>query len=67
MGSCPLLEKYGREIVAGTLNGCHPVAVGLFIRDIAAVLGEEMNSAAKLAVPLTAEVEKGFTWYDAKG
>lgn len=32
-----------------------------------AVLGEEMNSAAKLAVPLTAEVEKGFTWYDAKG
>ncbi|MCI5903726.1 MAG: DNA polymerase I [Oscillospiraceae bacterium] len=33
----------------------------------AAVLGEEMNSAAKLAVPLTAEVEKGFTWYDAKG
>lgn len=33
----------------------------------AAVLGEEMNSAARLDVPLTAEVEKGFTWYDAKG
>lgn len=33
----------------------------------AAVLGEEMNSAATLEVPLTADVEKGFTWYDAKG
>ena len=33
----------------------------------AAVLGEEMRLAAALDVPLTADVEKGFTWYDAKG
>ncbi|MBQ8825560.1 MAG: DNA polymerase I [Oscillospiraceae bacterium] len=33
----------------------------------AVVLGEEMRSAAVLEVPLTADVEKGFTWYDAKG
>lgn len=33
----------------------------------AAVLGEEMRAAAALDVPLTADVEKGFTWYDAKG
>lgn len=32
----------------------------------AAVLGEEMNSAASLSVPLTADVGKGFTWYEAK-
>ncbi len=32
----------------------------------AAVLGEEMRGAAELAVPLTADVEKGFTWYEAK-
>ncbi len=33
----------------------------------AAVLGEEMRSAASLDVPLTADVEKGKTWYEAKG
>ena len=33
----------------------------------AAVLGEEMRGAAKLDVPLTADVSKGKTWYDAKG
>lgn len=32
-----------------------------------AVLGEEMRSAAKLDIPLTADVSKGRTWYDAKG
>ncbi len=32
----------------------------------AAVLGEEMRSAASLEVPLTADVEKGKTWYEAK-
>lgn len=32
-----------------------------------AVLGEEMRSAAKLDIPLTADVAKGRTWYDAKG
>ena len=32
----------------------------------AAVLGEEMRSAARLDVPLTADVSKGKTWYDAK-
>ena len=33
----------------------------------AAVLGEEMRNAAVLSVPLIADVEKGHTWYDAKG
>lgn len=33
----------------------------------AAVLGEEMRGAAALDVPLTADVSKGKTWYDAKG
>jgi DNA polymerase-1 len=33
----------------------------------AAVLSEEMNNAVKLDVPLTADVEKGHSWYDAKG
>ena len=33
----------------------------------AAVLGEEMRSAAAPDVPLTADVQKGHTWYDAKG
>ena len=32
----------------------------------AAVLGEEMRSAAKLDIPLTADVAKGKTWYEAK-
>jgi DNA polymerase-1 len=33
----------------------------------AEVLSEEMNKAADLAVPLTADVHKGFTWFEAKG
>lgn len=33
----------------------------------AAVLGEEMRGATALDVPLTADVSKGKTWYDAKG
>lgn len=33
----------------------------------AAVLGEEMQNAAVLDVPLTADVGKGKTWYEAKG
>lgn len=33
----------------------------------AVVLGEEMRSAARLSVPLIADVERGKTWYDAKG
>ena len=33
----------------------------------AAVLGEEMRNAVKLDIPLTADVSKGKTWYDAKG
>ncbi len=32
-----------------------------------AVLGEEMRNAVKLDIPLTADVSKGKTWYDAKG
>ena len=32
----------------------------------AKILKEEMEGAAKLSVPLTAEVNKGKTWYDAK-
>ena len=33
----------------------------------AAVLHEEMLHAAELSVPLTADVNRGETWYDAKG
>lgn len=33
----------------------------------AAVLGEEMRGAAQLSVPLTADVNAGRTWYEAKG
>ncbi len=33
----------------------------------AAVLKEEMENAAKLRVPLTADTHSGKTWYDAKG
>ena len=33
----------------------------------AAILGEEMEHAADLAVRLTAEVNRGRTWYEAKG
>ncbi len=33
----------------------------------AEILSEEMTGAASLAVPLVAEVQKGRTWYDAKG
>jgi len=32
----------------------------------AAVLGEEMRGAVKLDIPLTADVAKGKTWYEAK-
>ena len=32
----------------------------------AKVLSEEMQNAAKLAVPLTADVNTGKSWYDAK-
>ncbi|MDR1564662.1 MAG: DNA polymerase I [Oscillospiraceae bacterium] len=31
------------------------------------ILSQEMQNAAKLAVPLLAEVHEGRTWYDAKG
>ena len=31
------------------------------------ILHEEMLNVAKLAVPLTADVKRGATWYDAKG
>lgn len=33
----------------------------------AAILGEEMRGAASLSVPLSADVNSGETWYDAKG
>jgi len=33
----------------------------------AAILGEEMRGAAQLSVPLTADVNRGQTWYEAKG
>ncbi|MEG1639683.1 MAG: DNA polymerase I [Ruthenibacterium sp.] len=33
----------------------------------AKILGEEMQNAASLRVPLSAEVNRGETWYDAKG
>lgn len=33
----------------------------------AAILQQEMERAVTLSVPLTAEVKKGRTWYDAKG
>ncbi len=63
-GSCPLLESYGRSIAEGRANGSHPIAVGLFIRDIGAdvhdgiamycysLLSAMVNHAAKL-VPLS--------------
>ncbi len=31
------------------------------------ILGEEMINAARMDIPLIADVECGFTWYDAKG
>lgn len=31
------------------------------------ILSEEMTRAAELSIPLIAEVQKGRTWYDAKG
>lgn len=31
------------------------------------ILSEEMTGAAELSVPLIADVQKGMTWYDAKG
>ena len=30
------------------------------------ILQEEMEGAAKLAVPLTIDMHTGYTWYDAK-
>ena len=33
----------------------------------AAILGEEMRGAASFAVPLSADVNCGQTWYEAKG
>ena len=37
------------------------------IERAAAILGEEMRGAASLSVPLTADVNHGRTWYEAKG
>ena len=37
------------------------------IERAAAILGEEMRGAASLTVPLTADVNHGRTWYEAKG
>ncbi len=36
-------------------------------KEIEAVLSEEMENAAKLLVPLTADANSGKTWFDAKG
>lgn len=33
----------------------------------ATILQEEMEQACKLSVPLTADVEEGTSWYEAKG
>ena len=33
----------------------------------AKILSEEMQNAVKLSVPLTADVNSGDTWYEAKG
>ena len=33
----------------------------------AAILGEEMRGAASFSVPLSADVNCGQTWYEAKG
>ena len=44
------------------------VEVPLADADAAAkVLQEEMLGVAELSVPLTADVNRGETWYDAKG
>ena len=34
--------------------------------DVAALISREMESVAKLNVPLTAEAKTGKSWYDAK-
>ena len=34
--------------------------------EAAAILKREMEGAASLSVPLSAEVSRGKTWYDAK-
>ena len=34
---------------------------------VRAIVKEEMERAADFAVPLTADVHEGRTWYDAKG
>ncbi|MCC8042504.1 MAG: hypothetical protein LIO69_03165 [Oscillospiraceae bacterium] len=43
LNSCPLLEEYSERIAAGVLAGSHPVAMGLFIRDIGANLTESLE------------------------
>jgi DNA polymerase-1 len=44
------------------------VEVPLADADAAArILQEEMQQVCELSVPLIAEVNKGETWYDAKG
>ena len=34
---------------------------------VSAILKEEMENAVELAVPMTADVHSGKSWYDAKG
>lgn len=36
------------------------------VNEVAAIMVEEMEKAAKLDIPLVAEVKQGNNWYEAK-
>ena len=54
-----LILQVHDELIVETSENCREEA--------AKVLSEEMQKAAELSVPLTADVNAGRSWYDAKG
>ena len=54
-----LILQVHDELIVETSEECKEAA--------AKALSEEMQQAVKMAVPLTAEVGSGKSWYDAKG